>query len=178
MAIFNPNGTPYKLAGTLNQFDPGNPRTDLFNIWDQESIMIGGTPLNYFEVFIQFQTIDELYLEDRGKVWSPIPLTFYGYYEPIEPQNPSTQFGIDGPGDVMFECNYRAVISAVGHMPKRGSRINTPHLNENWVIVDVRLAQFAYWGAMHLQLVCERFQESTTTGEGNIPQPKPDFTIF
>lgn len=178
MAIYNTDGTRFDVSGNLAQFDPNNPRKDLFNRWDEDVIAIGGSPLFYFEVFIQFQTVDKLYLEDRGKIWSNIPITIYGYYEPVEPQNPSTMHGIDGPSDVMFECNYSAVLRTIGHMPKRGSRINTPHLNENWVIVDTRLAQFQYWSVTHLQLICERFQENLTTGEGDVPQPKPNYTIF
>lgn len=176
MAIINPDGSAFKASGSLNQFDPNSPRNNFFNRIGAESIRIGGTPINYYEVFIQFQTIDELYLEDRGKVWSPIPLNFYVYYEPFEPQNPSTQFGIDGPGDVMFEANREAVIAAIGHMPKRGSRINTPHMNENWVIVDVRAAQFNYWGKYQLQIICERFRESLT--DASSIHDKPDYTIF
>ena len=177
MAIFNTNGTPFQPYGSLVQFDPLNPDHSLLDSYDQEIILIGGSPLEYYEVFIQFQTMDKLYLEDRGKLWSPVPIQLYGYYEPIEPQNPSTAFGIDGVGDVMFECNRAAVIQAIGHPPKRGSRIQTPHLNEFWVIVDVRLTQFQLWGAFRMQLICERFQENITTGEGNIPVPKPQFTI-
>ena len=178
MTILNPDGTPYNVVGSLKQFDPESPDHNLFNSFDQEAIMIGGSPLLYYEVFIQISTMDQLYLEDRGKLWSPNGVQLYGYYEPIEPQNPSTAFGIDGVGDVLFECNYRAVLQAIGHMPKRGSRIQTPHLNEFWVIVDTRLTQFQLWGALHLQIICERFQETTTTGEGNVPTPRPDFTIF
>lgn len=177
MAIFNTNGTPFQSYGSLTQFDPLSQDINLLNSYDEEIIRIGGSPLFYYEVFIQFQTMDKLYLEDRGKLWSPVPIQIYGYYEPIEPQNPSTAFGIDGVGDVMFECNHAAVLRAIGHPPKRGSRIQTPHLNEFWVVVDVRLTQFQLWSAFRLQIICERFQENITTGEGNIPVPKPDITI-
>lgn len=178
MAIRNPNGTPYNLTGSINQFDPENQAHDLFNRYDQELIMAYGSPLFYYEVMIQVQNIDPLYVEDRSKLWNPNPVQIFGIYEPIEPQNPSTQFGIDGIGDVVFECNVRAIVQAIGHQPKRGSRIHTPHLSENWVVVDTRLTQFQLWGALHLQIICERFQESTTTGEGNVPQPKRDYPIF
>lgn len=179
MTIYKKDGTPYSVVGSLKQFDPESPDHDLFASFDEEVISFA-SPLFYYEVFIQVQTIDQLYLEDRGKLWSPHGVQIYGYYEPIEPQNPSTAFGIDGVGDVLFECNYRAVLQAIGHMPKRGSRIQTPHLNEFWVVVDTRLTQFQLWGALHLQIICERFQETTTTGEGNIPpgKIKPDYTIF
>jgi hypothetical protein len=42
MAILNPDGKPYLLSGSLQQFDPENPEFDLFNTWDQEAIAIGG----------------------------------------------------------------------------------------------------------------------------------------
>ena len=176
MTILNSDGTPYGVVGTLTQFDPGNPDYNMFNSFDQEVIMIGGSPLFYYEVFINITSMDQLYLEARDKLWSPYGVKIYGYYEPIEPQNPSTAFGIDGVGDVLFECNHSAVKQAIGHMPKRGSRIQTPHLNEFWVIVDVRLTTFQLWGALHLQLVCERFQENISDVAASLP--KPDFTIF
>jgi hypothetical protein len=77
----------------------------------------------------------------------------------------------------MFELNYRAVLKAVGHPPKIGSRIYSPHLRENWVIVQRNLGEFKMWNAIRLQILAQRFQESTTTGEGKISQKSPDFRI-
>ena len=178
MTICNSDGKPFKLTGSIATFDPNSPAHNLFNQYDQELIQAYGSPLFYYEVMIQVQNIDPLYIEDRTKLWNPNPIQIFGVYEPIEPQNPSSQFGIDGIGDVVFECNVRAVVQAIGHQPKRGSRIYTPHLSENWVVVDTRLTQFQLWGAMHLQIICERFQESTTTGEGNVPTPRNNYPIF
>lgn len=176
MTIYNPDGTPYATTG-LTQFDPENPDHALFNEMDSEEIKLFGSPLFYYELFVQFQTVDKLYLEDRGKIWANRPIQLYGYYEPIEPQNPSTAFGIDGVGDVMFECNAMAVRNAIGHMPKRGSRIQTPHLNEFWVLVDIRLTQFQLWGALHVQLIAEKWQESISTHEGQQNTPDPQYKI-
>lgn len=177
--IRNCDGSPFQLLGSIQQFDPTSPAHVLFNFWDQEVIKEGGSPLLYYEVFIQLQTVDRIYLEDRGKLWSPIAVQLYGYYEPIEQQNPSTAFGIDAPDEVIFELNYKAVLESIGHPPKLGSRINTPHRNENWVIVDRRLTEFKLWGVVRLQLICSRFQETSTTGEGNVPQPKePSPIVF
>jgi len=170
--IRNCDGSPFQVLGSIQQFDPNSPAHNLFNFWDQEVIKQGGTPLFYYEVFVQYQTIDKLYLEDRGKLWSPIAVQLYGYYEPIEQQNPSTAFGIDAPDEVIFELNYKAVLGAIGHPPKLGSRMNTPHRNENWVVVDRRLKEFKLWGAVRLELQCARFQEDASTGEGNVPQPQ------
>jgi len=74
MAIKNPDGSNFKVTNTLQQFDPENTELDLFNDWDKEVIEIGGAPIFYYEVFIQMNTVDELYVEDRGKIWSPHPL--------------------------------------------------------------------------------------------------------
>lgn len=173
--IRRPDGRPYSLRGTLQQFDPTSSAHDLFNRYDEEVIRIGGTPLYYFEVFIQMQTVDPLYMEDRGKLFSPFPIQFYGYYEPPEQQNMSGMFAIDTPDEeILIEANYKAVLKALGHQPKIGSRIYTPHRGENWIIIDVRLNQFKMWGAIRLQLHCRKFQETTTTGEGLVTQPRPD----
>lgn len=175
MGLLNPDGTPYKTSGNFEQFAPENRNECLFNLWDQEAIKQGGSPIDYFEVFIQTSTMHPLYLEDRGKIFSQIPIQLYGFYEPIPSQNYQNQFGIDSPDEMIFEFNYAAVLEAVGHPPKVGSRIFTPHLRENWVIVQRNLAEFRNWNILRLQLICSRFQESTTTGEGKITQS--DFTL-
>jgi hypothetical protein len=170
MTIYNSNGTIYNPTGSLRQYDPTSPEHDLFNTWDEELIKISGTPLFYYEVFIQEQTVDPIYAEDRGKIFSNNPITLYAYYEPIPSQNDITNFGIDSLDEMRFELNYRATLRTLGHPPKIGSRVFTPHLSENWVIIQRNLGEFKKWGAIRLELICQRFQETVTTGEGNITQ--------
>lgn len=177
MAIKNPDGSTYQVTGTLQQFDPDNPEFDLFNEWDQEVIAIGGTPLFYYEVFIQSNTLDKLYVEDRGKLWSPNPVCLYGYYDPIPSQNFQGAFGIDSPDELMFELNYRDVLRRLCHPPKIGSRIYTPHKREHWLIMQRNVEVFKMWGELRLQLMCTRFQESLTTGEGKVTQREPNFAV-
>lgn len=177
MAILNPDGTPYKLSGSLQQFDPESPEFDFFNSLDEEVIRMGGTPIYYYEVFIQSQTVDPLYLEDRGKLFSNTPVFLYGFYDPIPSQNMMTTFGIDSPDELMFEFNYKDVLSRIGHAPKIGSRLYTPHKRENWVIIQRNVEEFKLWGELRLQIMCQRFQESLTTGEGKVTQAQPDFNI-
>ena len=175
--LYNLNGTPYQVVGSLQQFDPTNPEHNLFNLWDEEIIKIGGSPIFYYEVFIQSQTVDPLYQEDRGKIWSTVPVQLYAYYDPVEQQNFQTAFGIDSPDELIFELNYRATLNALGHPPKVGSRIYTPAKRENWEIIQRKVGEFRLWGELRLKLHCQRFQESTTTGEGNVKQATPDFKI-
>ena len=170
MTIKNCDGTPYKLSGSLNTFDPTSPEHFLLNSFDAEIVEIAGTPILYFEVFIQKQTIDPLYREDRGKLFSNNPITLNGYYEPIPSQNYMNMFGIDAPDELQFQFNYRAVLKAIGHPPKIGSRLYTPHKGENWVVIQRNVGDFFLWGELRLTIIAQRFQESVTTGEGRVTQ--------
>lgn len=177
MGIRNPDGSQYNVSGSMQQFDPENPEHDLFNAWDQEVIKIGGSPVFYHEVFIQSGTVDPQYWEDRGKIYSPVGVELWCYYEPLNQSNNQGAFGFDGADDMLFEFNYKSVLDTIGHPPKMGSRLFTPHKSENWIIVQRKLDQFKLWGEIRLQLVCQRFQESTTTEEGKVTQQKTDFKI-
>ena len=119
----------------------------------------------------------KLYLESRDKLFSHIPIELYAYYDPVPAQNYQMTFGIDAPDEMMFELNYQSVLNTIGHPPKIGSRIYTPHKRENWVVVQRNLGEWKLWGELRIQLLCQRFQESVTTGEGTVTQPQPDFEI-
>lgn len=175
--IRNCTGTPYRPTGSLQTFNPENPEHGLFNTWDEELIRLGGSPIFYYEVFIQKNTLDPLYREDRGKIWSNNPVQLWTYYDPIASQNYLNMFGIDGPDDIKFEFNYRAVLKALGKPPKIGARLFTPHKRENWQIVQRAVGEFKMWGELHLVLMCQRFSESLTTGEGKVTQQSPDFKL-
>lgn len=177
MGLKNLDGTPYALRGSVQMFDPNDRTHDLFNLWDQESIMRGGSPLYYYEVIITPNMIDPVYLEARGKLFSNNPVQLWCNYEPIPSQNLINQFGIDAPDEMKFELNYRSVLKSVGHPPKIGSRLFTPHLKENWVIVQRNLGEFKLWGALRIELICQRFQEDVVTGEGKVSQKQPDLKI-
>ena len=89
-----------------------------------------------------------------------------------------TAFGIDSTEEMTFELNYRATLREIGHPPKIGSILFTPHLRENWVIIQRNLNEFKLWTALRLELICQKFQESVTTGEGKVTQKQPNFEII
>lgn len=177
MGLLNKDGTPYKPLGSVQQFDPNNPMFDLFNLWDQEAIQRGGSPMYYYEVIIRPEMIDPIYLEARNKLFSNNPIQLWCTYEPISSQNVLNQFGIDAPDEMTFELNYRSVLKNLGHPPKIGSRIFTPHLQENWVVVQRNLSEFKMWGVLRIELICQRFQEDVVTGDGKVTQKQPDMKI-
>jgi len=173
--LLNPDGSKYCPTGTLRQFNPGpNNQLKLFDLWDQAAIEQGGSPIYYYEVFISSGEIDEDYIEARGKIFSEQPVELWATYDPLASQNYQNQWGLDSLNDMVFELNAKAVINKVGHMPKIGSRIHTPHLGEDWQIVQRNLGEFKLWGALRLQLICQQFQESTTTSDGKVTENSPN----
>ncbi len=178
--IRNPDGTPYQLNYGIEQYNPNAPEHALFAEWDEEAIRRGGSPIYYYEMFIQPQTVDPIYLEDRGKLFSPNPIELYCTYEPRRSQNIAGQFGIDDVGaEMIFQFNYKALLKAVGHPLKDGSRLYTPHLGENWVIIQRNIAEFTMWGVLRFEAICQKFQESLTAQDGNVTKKKPvDYKII
>lgn len=176
MAILNNDGTPYQLADGIQSFDPENPEFDLFNTWDQEALAMGGAPVYYYEVMIQSQTTHDLYLEDRGKLWSPNPICLMAQYDPIPSQNQMTVFGMDAADELLFEFNYQEVLKKVGHPLRIGSRLFSAHRRENWVVIQNGVEEFKLWGQLRLQVMAKRWQEDRSSPVLQQQQP-PDFKI-
>lgn len=171
MAIRSPDGTIYTTSGSIQQFNPNDQTHDLFNLYDQELIALGGSPIFYYELFIGSQTIDKLYIESRGKLWSQHPVELTAVYEPIPSQAAMGLFGLDSPDDsVIFYLNYKSFLEKVGHPPVIGSRIFTPHRREHWEITNRKTSGFQRFGEIRLEIYTKRFQESLTTGEGRVSQ--------
>lgn len=174
MTLLTPQGTPYKTAGILQSYDPTSPQLALFNLWDQEAIRMGGSPIYYYEAFIPTGEIDGDYFECRGKLYSNNPIELWALYEPVPAQNLMGQFGIDSMNEIVLELNVRSALKTIGHMPKESSRIYTPHLGENWEIIQRNLGEFKLWSVMRLQLICRQFQETFTTSSGRVTEKRPN----
>lgn len=175
--IRNEDGTPYRVTSSTQQFDLDNPDNALFNVWDQEAILRGGSPVYYYEVFIAQQSIDMLYQESRSKVWSQHPIELFCFYEPVPCTNTLGLFGIDAPDEMVFEFNYSDVLDKLGKPPKIGSRLFSPHLREHWEVVQCNTGEYRGWNVIRIQMICKRFQESLTTGEGTVTQGQPKYKI-
>lgn len=172
--MLTPDGKPYQL-GQLSFYNPNDPQHALFNFWDEEAIRIGGSPIYYYEVFVPPGEIDHDFLEARGKLYSTSPVELYAIYEPVPSQNYLGVFGMDSMNEVVFECNAQAVIRATGgHLPKPDSRIYTPHLGENWRVIQCALGEFRAWGALRVNIIAKQWQGTVTTEEGRTTEKHPD----
>ncbi len=173
MAIYKADGTPYELNQDVRAYKPNSPEQQLLDEWDQEQIERNGAPLEYFDVFIDSNSIDPLYIESRNKVYSPIPIILWGFNIP----NPSTFsmgiFGPDGADEALFEFNHAYLMSKLGFLPKPGARIFSPQKRENWVVEQSNTEISALHKIMRVQVFCHRFQESRTTSSGKVTQKSP-----
>jgi len=172
----NTDGTPYKL-GDLKLYDPCKPDYELMNKWDEEIIERSGSPIYYYEIFINVSSIDPLYREARDKLFSPNPIEFHAIYEPISSQFYQDEFGIGSPDEVVFECNKSSVLNKINHFPKPGSRIFSPHRRENWEIIQCKTGDFHYWSEFRLSILCKRYQESITTQNGQVTREDPEVSL-
>jgi hypothetical protein len=175
--IYRSDGRPYAVTGSRQQFDDGLPEHDLFHIWDEESIRVGGSPIFYYELFVDTNNVDPIYLESRVKMFNPHPIQLWCFYEPVPSQNMQTAFGIDSPDEMIFELNYRATLRDVGHVPKIGSKIFTPFLKENWVIIERKTGEMKMYGVVRIQLICQRFQEDSVSGTSVNKSQDVDYKI-
>lgn len=171
----NSDGTPYKLSD-YQLFDPESPELCLFQEWDEAVIKQGGSPVFYEEVIIPSGAIDPIYREARNKLYAPA-IQLWCFYEPTPNQFYQDLYGIGSPDEQLFEFNKSSVIQRVGHMPKIGSRIYTPHRRENWMVLDIKTGEYQGWGELRLQLICQRFQETVTSNDGQVTQKQPDFKL-
>lgn len=174
MAIYNPDGSVYKVSGSFKQFNPNSPDQILFNRFDEEIIRIAGSPIYYYECLVQQSTVDKTYQEDRGKLYSPTPVELWAIYEPVESIALQTIFGMDTNADVVFEVNYNAMLEAIGHVPTVGSRLFTPLNAQNYCLIQPVASEFKKWGRLRCKLVCSQWQETLTTYDGKVTENSPD----
>lgn len=174
--IKNSDGTPYKLKGEFSAYDPENKSLELINKWDQELIRMNGTPVYYYQVIIDTNMIDEVYNEARNKLFNPCFIKMWCNYQPQDQQNLSTLFGMDGSPDeeIILEFNYQSIKNCIPDISKMiGSRIFTPHRRENWIVIDYKLSDFKLWSAFRLLVHCKKFQETSTTSNGEVTKINP-----
>lgn len=175
----NPDGSEYRVSGLRQNYnpDPNSTENALFNSWDAEAIKQGGIPIYYYEMLVDVNSINEIYREARNKLFSTTAIELWAVYEPKANQFLYEEFINSGIDETIFELNYQDVLNSIGHPPVVGSRIWTPHRQENWVILRNQLSGFELWKTTRIQIACQKFQESITTNEGKVTENNPSYDL-
>lgn len=166
--IRNTDGTPYTPSGNINMFDPESPDHDLNDEIDQEMIRNAGAQIEYHRVIID-DRIDELYLEQRQKVFLSEPICMYAVYEPT---TPILSFGgagtaiMDSIEEMTFLVNKKNFLELVGEMPRVGSLIKTCDEGVWWEIIENQInfadGERKIWGKHRIGIAARKYRPSNT----------------
>jgi hypothetical protein len=134
----------------LSLFGENNQDIEYFNSVDQEVIELGGSDMYYIK-FMRSENFDELYEEDRDKVYAN-KLIIRGHYTPAPIGQEITQFGITLSNDQRFVFNKDYLKKKLGRLPIAGDIIQPRFQNIYFQIHQVDEEAFNIWGVYHLSL--------------------------
>ena len=132
----------------LNMFDSGNPDVSLFNMIDGEIANLAGSP-----IFIYRHIpggVDDLYDENRSKVFYQKPRKMYGHFDPRPFEENLSEFGIEVTNDQTFTFNKREIENAFGVILAPGDIIKPEFANVYFEIFEVQEDGFEAYGVYHL----------------------------
>jgi hypothetical protein len=166
--IRNLDGTPYNPdSSTVAQFDPDSPDHQLMDEVDQESIDLGGAPIEYYRVFVDGNA-DEFYGEQREKRYAQKLYKLMAHWEPVQPEWTwmSGGGGFSSDEIMAFSFNRKTFLNLVGEMPRIGSLIKTCTDGVFWEItkVDVNIEgeDRKLWGKHRVAVMCQKYQATIT----------------
>jgi hypothetical protein len=161
----NKDGSPYKLNGSVNNYDPSNPDHDLMDSVDKEQIESSGAPIEYYRVIVD-SNVDQLYHEQRQKVYLQEPILMKAVWEPVSPIWNDISVGFSSEESMVFSFNRKEFIEKVGEMPRIGSIIKTCDEGMFWEIVNrnvnVENEDRKMWGKHRINAVCVKYQATVT----------------
>jgi hypothetical protein len=106
---------------------------------------------------------EKIYIEDKYKfknIYSQ-PILIYGIYE--YPSTPAMRaFGIDEPDELNIEVNCETLLEKLKMLPKIGTLLKVEEAD--WIVIGRNWVYNKFIGKKRLNLTCQRYQESTTSG--------------
>jgi hypothetical protein len=166
--IRNIDGTPYNPdSSTVAQFDPDSPDHLLMDEIDQESIDLGGAPVEYYRVLVDGNA-DEFYGEQREKRYAQRLYKLMAHWEPVQPEWNWMPGGAGFSSEELtaFSFNRATFLEKVGEMPRVGSLIKTCTDNVFWEItkinVNIEGEDRKLWGKHRVSVMTQKYQSTIT----------------
>jgi len=132
----------------LNLFDSANPDVNLFNMVDGEIANLAGSPILIYRHIPG--GVDDLYDENRTKVFYQKPRRMYGHFTPRPFEENLSEFGIEITNDQTFTFNKREIENAFGVILVPGDIIKPEFSNVYFEIFEVQEDSFESYGVYHL----------------------------
>jgi hypothetical protein len=109
--------------------------------------------------------IDNIYCEDRDKIFESMHVTIYGFYD-YPTTSYCTTFGIDALNDLEVQLNAELLLKKLGKFPEIGTLLYIEQ--SNWLVINRSWVYNRFIGKYRISLICQRYQESVTTGKNGI----------
>lgn len=160
-----PNTDEYESP--LRLFNKKNDQ-NLFNLIDEESIRLSGSPLMIYKYYQNINT-DDVYGEERNKNLSIEPIRVYGHYEPKVIEENLTQFGVELTNDQQFTFNKSYLERKFGRSLIAGDVIKPEFQNLKYEVYEVQEDSFATYGVYHLVCSAKLLRDSKDVHLQNPP---------
>ena len=132
----------------LRLFKDDLPDVQLFNLVDGELITLAGSPILIYRHIPGGS--DDLYDENRSKVFYQKPRRMYGHFDPKPFEESLSEFGIEVENDQTFTFNKREIENAFGGVLLPGDIIKPEFSNVHFEIFEVQEDSFEAYGVYHL----------------------------
>ena len=144
----------------LGLFDPNNPDIGLFNMVDEEQIRLSGSKINYYK-FVSSKEYDNVYMEQRNKPISEMPILVYGHYDPRPVEQGLGQFGIEVTSDQIFTFNKSYLDGKIGRSPQPGDVLKPQFQTIRYEILEVQEDSFEAYGVYHYVCIAKIQRDSS-----------------
>jgi len=154
----------------LRFYDPANEDLTFFNMVDEETIRLGGSPVWYFKYLQSETNFDDVYMENRQKAISSDPILVNTHYEPKALEENLTEFGIELSNEQLFIFNHSYISRKLGRFPIPGDVIKPKFQNQRYEITEAQEEEFALYGVYHITCTAKLLRDTTETLEDPINQ--------
>lgn len=145
----------------LNLFDLDSPDIGLFNMVDDELIRISGSRFKIYKYMRTDEVTDPVYMEDRNKTVSKVPIEVYGHYEPKVMEEKLEKFGIEITNDQLFMFNKKYIEQKLGRTIIPGDVIEPIFQKIKYLVSEVQEEGFEAYGIYHLACTAQILRDSS-----------------
>jgi hypothetical protein len=144
-------------TGLFSFYDPISPDRQLFDVIEQEAIMLGSAPMKYYKMNHELADIDPLYNETLRRDTYSSPEIIFGYYEDPTPMQELTKYGLNQAETIDIWFNYNYILGELGGKLELGDLILT-YDNKLWEVMSSIILDEALWRAQHNNVKVVRVQ--------------------
>jgi hypothetical protein len=152
----------------LNLFDLKNPDIEMFNSVDDELIKLSGSEMLYYKYY-QDKSYSDVYMEDRSKTLSRVPILVHGHYDPKAIEERLTKFGLELESDQVFTFNKTYITKILGRAPIAGDVIEPKFQKIRFEIFEVQEDGFESYGIYHYICTAKFQRNSPDLVDRNLP---------